>query len=237
MKVKPGMGEDYQKLESVWKKIHEAKIKEGKLQDWALYSIMSPYGSNTEYNYVAMNIYVGEDQLASHFAYEMPDLKTILSADEMAMVEKTSEYRTLVKEEIFRLRDHTYKDKPFEVCVVNYMKSKPGFMGRDMGAMEAKYWKPVHLSSIESGDRSNWGMYSLEYPYGSSSEYNAVTVDFFEDMSQLLATPSEDVFKKVHPNESFSNIMKETTKVRSLVKAEIWKRLDETDNRSNSTNN
>lgn len=36
MKVKSGMEADYVAIEKVWKKIHQAKVKAGRLGDWAL---------------------------------------------------------------------------------------------------------------------------------------------------------------------------------------------------------
>jgi hypothetical protein len=232
MHVEPGNHADYQKMESIWKKIHESRMKSGELSNWNLYRVVSPYGSASDYNYIAMNTYIGTKQLAGHYENEMmgEHLK-ILSEEEMKWVNKTSDFRTLVKEEIFQMRNHTRVDGDRAKFIrVNYMKFNEGFRGSDMGAVEEKYWKPVHMKGIEEGLMLNWGLYSLEYPYGANTEYSATTVDFFANMEQMLNQDYSEIFSSIHKDKTMDEIMIETRKPAKLVKAEIWELIDFTTN-------
>ena len=228
MKVAFGDGEDYEKLEEIWKKIHGERIKSGQLYNWALYRVISPSGSASEYNYIAMNIYNSEKQLAGHFEGAMiGDHLKVLTDEEKEWVKRTGDLRTLVKEEVFQRRMHTKVDGDLEKYIrVNYMKPNEGFTRRDMGEREGEYWKPVHEMAIEQGMLLNWGMYSLEIPYGKNLEYSVVTVDFYKSMEQMLTTDYGSLFPLVHKEKSMEEVMKETRKAGDLVKSEIWKLID-----------
>lgn len=235
MKVKPENVADYKKLEAVWKKMHEMRVKDGKLSNWFFYEILSPFGSSTEYNFIAMNQYVGREMYAD--SYESGSMMSFfdkLTPEEQELVKRTGELREMVKEEIYRARDFTGNgsNKPSKICVVNYMKLKEGYRGRDLGKMENTYWKPLHEHRIKESQMAGWGMYSKELPYGTASEYSVTTVDFFDSISQMLALPDNNFlaqFKKVHPDKKIEDMMEETGKVRSLVKAEVWRLIDYTD--------
>jgi len=233
MKVKPENIQEYRKLEKVWKKIHEARIKKGTLTNWAMYEIAVPYGTASEYNFATVNMYRGSKLLAGHYEGEgmMNDIAKVLTPEEMKLVQKTNQLRDMVKEEIYRTRSWTKSklQKPSKCIVVNFMKSKEGYRGKDIGAMENKYWKPLHQSRVDKGQMDDWAFYSLELPYGKNIGHNAVSVDFYQSIEQYFAPwYDEDEVKKIHPTISFDDILKKTNEVRDLVKADVWMLVDYT---------
>ena len=232
MKVKAENIQEYKKLEKVWKKIHEARIKKGTLTNWAMYEVAVPYGTGTEYNFATVNMYKGRKLLAGHYeGGMMNDIAKMLTPEEMKLVEKTNDLRDMVKEEVYRTRSWT-KSKvqvPSKCIVVNFMKSKEGYRGRDIGEVENKYWKPLHQSRVDKGQMDDWTLYSLELPYGKSIEHNTVSVDFYKGMEQYLAPwYDEKEVKKIHPNITFDEILKKTNQVRDLIKADVWMLVDYT---------
>ena len=58
MKVNPENRSDYEQLESnVWKPVHVERKKNGKLVDWFFFKVISPFGTDSEYDYVTGQIY------------------------------------------------------------------------------------------------------------------------------------------------------------------------------------
>ncbi len=232
MKVQSENIQEYRKLEAAWKKIHQARVKKGTLLQWTFIELAIPYGTNNEYNFITINTYQGSKMLADHYEGGMMEgFEKLLTPEEIKLVKKTGKMRDMVKEEIFRVRGGTgSSEKPAKIAVVNFMKTNKGFRGRDLGKIENTYWKPVHEKRVKEGKMNGWGMYSLEFPYGSSRQYNNTTVDFFDNMEQMLADydyPAE--MKKKHANITFDEIVAKTQEVRDLVKAEVWMVLDQTD--------
>ena len=82
MKVKPGMYDDYLKLEKAWKKIHAANKKAGKLHDWSLVEMLSPSGASNEYDFVCRNTYIGAAALAASYesTYLPDNWKSLLTS-------------------------------------------------------------------------------------------------------------------------------------------------------------
>lgn len=231
MKVAPGMADEYLKLEAIWKKLHAARIKSGKLDGWMLQRIASPSGKNVEYNYVTVNHYVGNKKLAAHFETTTfsEDLRSALTDEEWKMVEKTGQFRDLVKSEVWRARGETFAEnmEDAKLHVFNFFKLQPGFRGRDHGKIENEIWKPVHAARIAAGKMKGWGMYSKELPYGSQSDYNDATIDFYTNMEQFLMPWGEDFFAKVHPGQNQSEAFAKTTKIADLIRAEVRMTIDQ----------
>ena len=58
MKILPGKGAEYQKLETLWKtEIHQDRVNKGQVESWNLFVAMYPGGTKREYDVVAMHIF------------------------------------------------------------------------------------------------------------------------------------------------------------------------------------
>ncbi len=154
IKVAPNMQGDYIKLEKAWKKIHIAKVKAGKLDDWSLTAVMSPSGANCEYNYVTRNSYRGSAHLAGYFESTFfPDnWQALLTPEELALVNRTNEIRTIVKEEVWSGVDNVGgSTKKATIAVWNYFSSPAGKTHADHFKMERDIWEPVHTARVNDG--------------------------------------------------------------------------------------
>lgn len=224
IKVAPGMDAEYLKLEKAWKKIHAAKKKAGKLESWSLMEVLSPSGASCEYNYVTRNTFKGDDQLAEFFEGQfMPDnWQSLLTPEELALVNRTGEIRTLVKNEVWSTVDQTMAAdmSNAKISVFNYFDIPDGKTSADHVKMERDIWKPVHDARIKDGKMKGWVLMRLEFPFGASMPYQDATVDMYTDMKQLLGW-SDDYFEKVHPGKDMAEVWKETTAVATLLKGEL----------------
>ncbi len=235
MKVKPGMYDDYLKLEKAWKKIHAANKKAGKLHDWSLAEMVSPSGANNEYDFVCRNAYRGIEALSASFegSFMPENWKSLLSAEEIALVNRTEEIRTLVKTEIWSTEQASVlwaadADTKAKIFVFNYFTLPEGKSADNHTQMEMDIWRPVHAARMKDGHLKGWLVLNMEMPlpYPESAPYQCATVDAYADLKQLLAPTGGNYVKKIHPNKTQAEVWKQTADAATLVKADVRMMVD-----------
>lgn len=231
MKVKPGMQEDYLALEKVWKKIHKLRIDAEASEGWYFYRVVSPSGSNAEYDFVTYNRLVGVKQMAG--VYENPFVpagaEKALTAEEMALVQRTGEIRDIVKSEVWRARDWVFAEDflKAKIEVFNYFKLKPGKTRADHASVEIDIWKPVHKARIDAGKMKGWGILSLAMPYGTDVPYQDATIDIYQDMTQfMMPYQMTDFFEKVHKGKDIEALMSKISTIADLTSGEVRMMID-----------
>jgi hypothetical protein len=219
------MESDYLKLEKAYKKLHIAKKAEGTMDSWSLMYVMSPSGSGNEYDYIARNGLKGEAQLAHYFEgdYMPKNWMSLLTPEEVALVNRTNEIRTIVKSEIWSTVDQTMADdwNKAKILVYNYFTSPEGKTRADHFNVEKTIWKPIHEARVKDGKMKGWVLAQLEFPFGATMPYNSITIDIYSDMGQMLAPWFEDYFKKVHPGKDSNTMIQETNAATTLSKGEL----------------
>ncbi len=110
------------------------------------------------------------------------------------------------------------------VYLVNFMKANPAKVEEYL-KLERETWKPVHQERIRAGQMRSWALYNVQYPYGTALEYDFVTVDTYLSLADAERDITA-VFAKVHPSASLSDIGSRTEAARSLVRGEVWSRID-----------
>ncbi|MFZ1750303.1 MAG: hypothetical protein WAU01_08935, partial [Saprospiraceae bacterium] len=191
MKVAPEKQEDYIKLEKAWKKLHMAKKKAGKLDAWSLTEVISPSGADVKYNYVTRNSYLGETQFASSYdeAYMPENWQSLLTIDEIDLVLRTDEIRTLVKNEIWVVNDQVWAEdykETTKIFVYNYFSIPKGKTNEDHDKVEKEIWKPIHNARIKAGTMKGWVLQNMMLPFGASLPYSSLTLDGYTSMKQYL---------------------------------------------------
>lgn len=229
MKVPIENDNEYIRLETeVWKIIHQARKDAGVLDGWFLYRVISPAGTNTEYNYVTVNAYNSLEKLAGHFESYGVDYTTILNSEQISIALRTDKIRSLVKEEVWQLKDRVFPEKIEEMYryqVVNSMSLMPGVTGNEYTELETTYWKPVHEARMNGGKLYGWGLYSLVMPGGANAPYTWGTVDFYSDFKDIFYDYS-NLMSKVHKGKESDKIYEKTNSTRDLLDSEIRLLID-----------
>ncbi|MEZ4959352.1 MAG: hypothetical protein R2830_06005 [Saprospiraceae bacterium] len=233
MKVKPGMHDEYLKLEKAWKKIHQANIKAGKYNFWELTQVAYPSGAGEEYNYVTRINFKGEKQLADYLEnWPSPDLKAILTPEEQALVNRTNEIRTLVKSEIWSHADMALGtgSENEKIVVFNFFNFPETGSRSDHQRVEREYWKPVHEARIKDGKMIGWILLAKQLPWGSADAYHDGTVDLYANMEQFLSQGSPiPYFEKVHAGKDLSKLYAESSAACDLIRQEVRMVVDDSD--------
>ncbi|MBK8699063.1 MAG: hypothetical protein IPN29_05775 [Saprospiraceae bacterium] len=231
MKVMPGKEDEYIKLEKAWKKIHLAKKKAGQIDDWSFSRVISPSGSSAEYDFVTRNTFLGEDMYAAVYTdnYFPANWQSMLTVDEIDLVLRTGEIRTMVKSETFVVRDEVWADDSrtnAKLFVVNFFNVPEGKTSEDHAKVEMDIWKPVHAARVKAGTMKGWSYLEKMLPFGSLQRYNSITIDGYTDMRQYLNPWSDDYFKAAHPGKDMAAMLKQTSDSCILVRGEVRMMVD-----------
>lgn len=108
MVISPGRDQEYIGMEmEIWKPVHQQRIKEGNAEDWFLFRRMFPYGAEFGYQYVTVDAHGSLEKMTT------PNSNTTWSSahpdkEEQEYQDKTSELRTLKRQETWRVIDFTF---------------------------------------------------------------------------------------------------------------------------------
>lgn len=233
MKVEPEMRKDYIALEKAWKKIHQAQVKAGAADSWTLERVVSPIGSSTAYNYITRHRFTGKKQLAAYMSgsYMPENWESLLTAEEIKLVNRTIEIREFVKEEVWSNIDMVLAEEMSDakVNVFNYFALPKGKKRSEHYKMEEDIWMPVHEARIEANQMKGWVMLGRQLPIGSEQAYDVATVDIYTSMEQLMTSSFIDFFETVHPGKDFEDLMGQTEEVANRLRAEIRVKIDSTE--------
>jgi hypothetical protein len=107
MQPAAGSEAEYYTLETeVWKKFHEARIKEGLMNAWLFSGRMFPGGSETPYAAMTINVYASREAAADPAAGQV--LGAVfegMNAQQRDLVNRTDALRTIVKEDVWKRID------------------------------------------------------------------------------------------------------------------------------------
>lgn len=230
IKVNPGMYSDYLKLEKAWNKIHSANIKSGKYNQWVMDEVLYPRGANAEYDFITRHSFRGENQLTAYMeGTMMPDnWQDLLNHEEMALVQRTGEIRTIVKSEIWSSIDGVYADdfQDAKIHVFNFFDHPEGKSRADHVKVERDVWKPVHKARIDAGTLKGWFLVGMEFPYGAGMPYHDATVDVYASVADYFADNVIDIFNKVHAGKDANKLIDSTWESATLIRGEVRMMID-----------
>ena len=221
---------DYQKVEKeIWQPYMKQAIKDGKMEWWAIYSVEFPFGTHTQYDYVAVQVFANMEQLENAWD-DLPErMKKVHPKMTMAEIEKrTEEARDMVWGESFnRLAYAVLGDgTPAKFAVVNKMQSNPGKYNQYI-EMELNIFKSAHQMAVKNKLRQNWHFLSRALPYGTFYGYDFMTIDSYKSLTQLTKETPANVWQEAHPDKDIEEMWKELNpeKMRAVVRGEVWKNI------------
>lgn len=214
-------------------KIHLANIKAGKYNFWELTKIVSPSGDEVEYNYITRINFKGEKQLAEYFEnWSFPDLETILTAEEIALVNRSNEIRTRVKSEIWAHVDMAAGENidKANIAVVNYFEIPEESSQAEHLQTEMELWKPVHEARCKDSKMSGWILIRQVLPFGSALAYHNITVDLYPNMEAYLSNSNPiSYFEKFHAGKDLEKLYAQSDAAAHLIRADVKMVLDDSD--------
>ena len=220
MKVQPGKGSDYVRMErELFKPIHEDRVKNGKIVSWNLWAVRIAGGSGAPYGYATSTGFANFAAIESPYQGTDPaKIHPNLAQGELGA--RAAAARDLVRSDVLSVVAATEGEpKSRRYASVHFHKATPGKAGDYVRALR-EYWKPLHDQLVKSGKIAGWVATAVRYPGGSSRPYDFVTVMFYENFAAI-----ENPYQGAD-----TSLMKEAVSrsepARQTVRTELWTLLD-----------
>jgi hypothetical protein len=232
MKVPEGGGDAYLAVErDVWKPLHEERVRQGAIAAWSVYGVR--FGSpKSAYNYVTVTVF--DDFAKLEAPYPEGVWEAAFPEGAPAGFDETTAVREMVHTEIWQLIDTAQPEGESgpsgRYIVLNYMHTPVGGESEYVAA-EQEIWKPIHEARIAAGYMNGWGLYGLVLPGGAATHYNFGTVDYYDEIGDIVESGGQEVFNAAHPNatdDMAEEMMDRTNRARTLHKQELWELMDST---------
>lgn len=223
MYVKPENEEDYLKIEKIWKKVHQEKVKVGLTMGWYLYKVRFT-GTSSPYHYVTLNYYENFED-SENLYFEGIFERAFEDGKSEEIFRRTNEVRDLAKTEVITRLDGIAQkyDNPPKYLYVNYINVEEG-QEENYIDIEKYVWKPLHQELYKESKMADWSLWNLWFY--SHRNYNYITLNAFYDYKDINTYNYSEIFEKVHQGKDLNEFMKETFEARKSVKTELWELID-----------
>jgi hypothetical protein len=225
MKVPQGGDGNYMQVEEEWKKVHQARVDAGMIQNWQFYSKMFA-GSTDEYNYMTVAIYDDVTKMEDPIPWDWIK-ENYTESERNAMMKKTNKARVLVKTEVYRLMESASGDTPPKYIFMQRWKAKPGKMG-EYKKFEKEMAKPYFQEYIDKGGQASWSVWSKYLGegdwHGIWANGHANFGDWEKDHSELSTSIMESLLKE---GQTIGEVQSNMGKLRGSVgQRELWVYID-----------
>lgn len=119
----------------------------------------------------------------------------------------------------------TLAAQPEPVYLVNFMKVRSDHTAVEYEQMEREIWRPIHQESVRAGRMLSWSLYRVQFPHGTRTEYDYVTVDAFASLEDAERDMT-DILARVYPNMTTADAISRAVQTRDLVRGELWALID-----------
>jgi hypothetical protein len=196
-------------------KLAQGRIDDGELTTWYLLRAVFPQGESAECDYLVVALFPKLPHLLGTPELTAAIQKSGLSITPDDYVNHRNAVSTLVSVEVFQNQVFVGTPKKGDYFQVNYMHVADDNIN-DYVAYEKKVWKPLAEALMKDGKEDGWSLNLRVMPSGSSSPYQAVTVDVFPSMDAVFADDPQfaDRFRKVHPDMELGTTFEQYEKLR-----------------------
>lgn len=208
---------EYVQIESsIWKPIHEERIRRGQLRSWALYGVR--FGDRHAYDYVTINVATDLDHFDGWGASFQDIARAAHPGKDLAEITNTLRTREVVRSELWRLSETLEpqqfgSEPPAEYLQVAFM-DVPAAGVAEYLRLERDVWKPIHRASVGRGASAGWGVYELLWPGGSRAAYNFAALN---SHSRLAPWPFAELVAAAHPGVPVEEVIAQTSEARDMV--------------------
>lgn len=189
MKVDNEQEGAYMETESLWEKLHEARVKKGDIVGWDLWALR-PGGEDQGFQYLTVTVHSDPIKMLEGggfqeaFAAAFPNI----TEKEQKIMDATAKTRDLAvriyAEEISNTTGEF--DMPIgSIAQMDMMKVDMGNYALYEKA-EDEIFKLLHQGAVDAGAKESWGLVRFMSPIGSDTYASHMTVSMFKDINQML---------------------------------------------------
>ena len=231
-KVNPGKNDQFlNQMREINSKVQQERCKSGHWLGWFFYQVLMPTGSESEYDYTTVSITNKFKNLFEDpYPFDSALHKAFPGQDEKFFdnfYDQSRENRKFVKRQVYGAIGFAdsaalQNSRPAQYIELAFMKSKPGRENQYV-KMEMDTFRLIHKERIKLNAMSQWGFYSLWMPYNTSTPYNFVCANFYDNLDMMVDGKYPEALKKTFPKVNIDKLFTSIDKNRDMVMAELWK--------------
>lgn len=217
------MAEFEQLVKAEWMPVLEKEVSVKDLTGYYFYKVVYPGGNLSKYNYVLLRTYQDLDAMMA----KGERLNELLTGGGNSLLSKTLDIVDYQYSELWRTEAgvmNIMDARHGEYAVINFMWVKPGMESQYL-ALENDIARPLHEERIKQNKMYNWRTYSLMKPGGVGYDYNFITADFYDKVSNIEYGFTNEIMQSVMPRANFTETMNAIINTREIVNSELWKLL------------
>jgi hypothetical protein len=223
---------EYLAMQPDIKKMHEERLKAGKIHAWMLYEVLLPNGAAVEHNFVTVTLLKGYNDLetlipdmADAFAKAVPDKNF---AAFFAQAEKIGNRVQSIFQ--YNTAGHWQNGAPwadFKYVNASFMKVPEAQAGAFDEAF--KHWEKVLNTRSDTGLDVGWQFGKNIHSNNTADLFNYTNFQFFSDFAQSANTRRANwlaAYQKAYPQATTQEIgekFNELAVLRSVYRDELWK--------------
>ena len=236
MKSAEGKKDDYKELATnVWKKVHQARVKDGAAIGWYFHEVTNGPDDSQEYDFVTVDLYDSFAKVENPYPAKC---FAGLSSDEIDQLRNSGSVRTLIRSELWHVEAAAMgkSSSKAKYSVVHYMKPTPGNVGKYASA-ERNIFQKLQQHRVDERGLSAWFFAGRRFP-GGSGEYEHITLSMFENEDHPKDGWDNEASESIAPvykelSEEQQEVVKSIGELRTIVKGEVWKLLDSVSSEEN----
>ena len=189
MKVDNEQESAYLETESLWQKLHEARVKNGDIIGWDLW-VLSPGGEDQGFQYVTVTLYSDPVKMMEGGGFQEAFEAAFpnITEKEEKIMNATAETRDLAVR-IYGVEISTTTgefDMPLgSIAEMDMMKVDMNNYGVYEKA-EDEVFKELHQKSVDADGKESWGLVRFILPMGSAAKATHMTVNMYKNIEQRL---------------------------------------------------
>jgi hypothetical protein len=234
MKVEPGKGADYLKMEREWKAIHQDMVNKGRLTSWKLYAVSWPNGDGEEYDHVTMMEYPSFADMES--PYVVDEMKKVWGDAKYAELRsKTGTVRKMCRTDTMTVlvATNNWSSAANRVLVVHYLRSLPG-KADALIKIQREHYLPSNEELIQAGGAAAWATTRVRYPQQLDFPYDHVSFNGYESLAQMEKAAPQ-AWREKWTGDRAASVGPGLQASRTRVKGQLWRLLEQTDPRQSFT--
>jgi hypothetical protein len=226
-KVTQGKTEAYLNLvKNYGLRIHEAMVRDNTIQGWYFYEVVMSPETKHPYDFIGVKVTTRFSDIIDN-SNSLKEYYTKIKGPKEPAFEQIfgqlQEYRVAVRKEIFIHRAGLDPKTPVSKYVqIDFMKPLAG-KREEYIRMESQVFYPIHLERIKIGALTDWALYEKFLPFTTTSEFDFVTANFFDNPAVILDPKYEEAFNNIPNNIDFIRLSGQIDQTRTLVRSDIWK--------------
>jgi hypothetical protein len=227
MSVDDTENSNYMQVESFWKEIHQARVANGDIMGWDLFSL-TPGGTNQGYQYMTVTHFADPVTMMTggNFWVAVEEAYQDLPEEEFnRMWEMTASSRDIGERYHMRELDSVMSEDmapaPGMIMFVDFMKVQPDDY-QDYVRAEMDLFRQRHATQIEAGGKEFWSLSSVMVPWGSGVETTHITANAFKNWDQVFNSG----VSIPEPDEEMQANMQQALELRDLHKVYVATLVD-----------